>query len=162
RALGFEEDLYTNDLANRVAHRLKAQVVAPPDVAVENSIMFSQGPSLPQLLDRAGWRGDQKLGFEADDPAVQRWLKDTNDIIACNSERIIQEGEILTSQNLNVAPALLNGKPVIPPGEQTPRVKVASPYAAELRRQVFALNNYLLDIQPGWCGRTNKRKEIPK
>src|SRR5262249_30270670 len=39
RALGFEEDLYTNDLANRVAHRLKAQVVAPPDVAVENSIM---------------------------------------------------------------------------------------------------------------------------
>ncbi len=160
RAVGFGEDLYTYDLANRVAHRLKAQIIAPPDVAVENAIMFSRGPALPQLLDRAGWQGETALGFESGDPAVQRWRKDTSDIIATNSDRIIQVGEVLTTQNLNVAPVLVNGRPIVSDNNVT-RVMVATPYAAELRRQVMALNDYLLDINPGWFGQGCKR-DVPK
>lgn len=32
---------------------------------------------------------------------------------------------------------------------------------AELRRQVLALNDYLLEIGPGWLNRAEKKKEIP-
>jgi hypothetical protein len=161
RALGFEEDLYTYDLANRVAHRLKSQMAAPPDVNVENALMFSRGPALPQLLDRPGWEGDMTLGFRSNDPTVLRWQKDTTDIIATNSDRIIQVGEVVTPETLNVAPALVNGVPVRSEREGVVQVKVATPYAAELRRQVMQLNDYILEINPGWFGWGDKC-DIPK
>lgn len=161
RALGFEEDLYTYDLANRVAHRLKAQISAPPDVSVENALMFARGPALPNLLDRPGWQGDMTLGFQENDPTILRWKKDVNDIIATNSDRIIQQGEVLTRENLNVAPALVNGAPVRSEPDGVIQVKVATPYAAELRRQVMELNEYLLQISPGWFGSGNKC-DVPK
>lgn len=161
RALGFEEDLYTYDLANRVAHRLKQQLAAPPDVSVENALMFSKGPGLPQLLDRPGWQGDTALGFRANDPTVLRWKKDTTDIIATNSDRIVQVGEVLSPDTLHVAPALVNGAPVRAPDQNVIQVKVATPYAAELRRQVMELNEYLLQVNPGWFGSGDKC-DIPK
>ena len=161
RGLGFEEDLYTEDLANRVAHRLKGQIAVAPDVAVQNAILFTRGPGLAQLLDRPGWSGDTRLGFVATDEAVVRWQKDTTDIISSNSDRIIQVGERLTPHTLSVTPLLVNGMPHTPPGERKPRVLVATPYATELRRQVLALNDYLLEIGPGWLNSGQHKKEIP-
>ena len=161
RAMGFDEDLYTEDLANRVAHRLKSYVPNSGDVSTSNSIMYARGPSLPQLLDRAGWNGDEYLGFKPDELAVKRWRKDTTDIIALNSDRIVQEGERLTPENLAVAPVIIEGMVYMPDGEKSPRVVVATPYAAEIRRQILSLNDYILEIQPGWlhCG---SKRDVPK
>ncbi len=162
RALGFDEDLYTDDFANILAHRLKAQIVTAPDVGVENTIIFGRGPALPQLLDRAGWRGDTRAGFPANDPAVERWQKDTTDLIASNSDRIIQFGERLTADNLHVTPVYADGAPMRAlQGENSIRVKIATPYAAEIRRQIFALNNYLLEIHDGWFDQGCK-KNVPR
>ncbi len=161
RSLGFADDLYTDDFANRVAHRLKVQMATTPDMALENAHMFARGPALPQLLDRAGWKGDLSPGFSGDDPAVQLWQKDTGDIIATSSERIVQEGEILSGENLVIAPVLIHGIQTVGPGESAPRVYVATPFAAEVRRQVLALNNYLLDVHPGWLG-MGRKHDVPK
>jgi len=162
RSLGFPEDLYTEDLANRVAHRLKGQIAVGPDVGVQNAILFSRGPSLPNLLDRPGWRGEPQLGFRDNDETVIRWQKDTLDIISSNSDRIVLVGERVTRETLGVTPLLYNGMPYVPQGERVPRVLVATPYAAELRRQVLALNDYLLEINPGWLVRGQNKKEVPK
>jgi hypothetical protein len=161
RSLGYEEDLYTDDLANRFAHRFKMQIAAMPDMAVENAHMFARGPALPQLLDRAGWKGETQPGFTGSDPSVNLWHKDTTDIISSNSDRIVQVGEVLTADNLTVAPLLTGGLPSLGPDEKTPRVVVATPYATEIRRQVLSLNNYLLEIHPGWFGLGQKR-DVPK
>lgn len=161
RSMGFDEDLYTYDLANRVAHRLKGQIAVGPDVGVQNAMLFARGPALPNLLDRPGWRGDLNLGFRENDNALVRWQKDTQDIISSSSDRIVQVGERLTPDTLAVAPVLVGGLPYVPRGETAPRVKVATPYAAELRRQVLALNDYLLAIGPGWFGRADNKKDIP-
>ena len=161
RSLGFDEDLYSCDLANRLAHRLKAQLTATGDLGIANSLMYARGPALPQLLDRAGWNGDEKLGFKESDPAVNLWRKDSSDIISLNTDRIVQQGEILDESNLFVAPAMVDGRPYIAPGEKFPRVKVATPYAAEVRRQVFALNRCLLEIDSGWIC-VGCKKDIPK
>ena len=162
RALGFDEDLYTDDFANRVAHRLKSQLQFGGDVGLANSLMYARGPSLPQLLDRAGWKGENEVGFKTSDLAVRRWKKDTSDVITLGSDRIIQRGEILTDENLDMTPVMANGVPVVLPGEKDPRVLVATPYAAEVRRQVYAINNYLLDIYPGWLQQTGKKSMIPR
>jgi len=161
RALGYEEDLYTTDLANSVAQRLKTQINVAPDVQVGNALMFARGPALPQLLDRPGWAGDRQVGFRADDRTVQRWQKDTNDIISSNSARIVQEGERLTRANLGVTPVLVRGMPYVVQGENSPRVMIATPYAAEVRRQVLEINDYLLEINPGWLC-TGCKHDVPK
>lgn len=161
RSLGFDEDLYSCDLANRLAHRLKGQLIATGDLGIANSLMYARGPALPQLLDRAGWNGDEKMGFKEGDPAVNLWRKDSNDIISLNTDRIVQQGEILEESTLFVTPAMVDGQPYVAPGETSPRVKVATPYAAELRRQVFALNRCLLEIDGGWfC--VGCKKDVPK
>lgn len=161
RAIGYEEDLYTDDLANRVAHRLKGQVTAAGDVSTANTVMFSRTPGLPGLLDRAGWSGDANTGFKPDDLAIRRWRKDTNDVITLGSDRIVQVGERLTKDNLVLAPVLVNGVPVVLEGEKDPRLMVATPYAAEVRRQVMALNEYITQIYPGWVCQGSK-KDVPK
>jgi hypothetical protein len=145
-----------------LAHRLKAQLITLPDLSVENAYMLAKGPQLPQLLDRPGWKGESQLGFRADDPAVKRWQKDSADLISSNSDKIVQDGERLTEANLVVTPALTERAPVWIPGEPGPRVKVATPYAAELRRQVLTINNYLLEITPGWICQSDGRKNVPK
>ena len=162
RSLGFPEDLYSEDLANRLAHRLKGQIAVGPDVGVQNAILFQRGPSLPQLLDRPGWQGDRQAGFTESDAAVVRWQKDTRDIISSNSDRIVQVGERLIPDTLVVTPLLINGLPFVAKGERFPRVMVATPYAADLRRQVMALNDYLLEIGPGWINRAECKRDIPK
>ena len=161
RSLGFDEDLYTGDLANRLAHRLKMQMLSTADLGIANSLMYARGPALPQLLDRAGWKGEEQLGFKSNDPAVQLWQKDNADIICLNSDRIVQDGERLTEENLAVAPALVNGQPYVVANEAGPRVKVATPYATELRRQVLALNRYITEITPGWLHRGEKH-DVPQ
>jgi hypothetical protein len=162
RAMGYDDDLYTDDFANRLAHRLKGQLVFGGDVGQANTVMFSRGPSLPQVFDRAGWKGETELGFKPDDMAVKRWKKDTSDVITLGSARIIQRGEVLTKDTLNVTPVLEGGVPVVLPGEQDPRVLIATPYAAEVRRQVYDLNRYLLEIQPGWVQVADRKCDIPK
>jgi hypothetical protein len=161
RALGFDEDLYTDDFANQLAHRLKVIVTGAGDVSQANTIMYSRGPGLPQLLDRAGWKGEGQHGFKPDDLAVKRWKKDVTDIITLGSDRIIQDGERLTPDILTITPVLANGVPILAPGEKDPRVMVATPYATEVRRQVMSLNDYLLEIQPSWVHRGCKR-DVPK
>jgi hypothetical protein len=161
RSLGIDEDLYTNDLANRLAHRLKWQLISTGDLGVANALMYARGPTLPQLLDRAGWSGDDEMGFKEGDPAVKLWKKDSHDIISLNSDRIVQRGEVLEEEILFVAPALVDGQPHIVEGEKSPRVKVATPYAAEIRRHVLSLNRCLLEIGCGWVG-TGGKKDVPK
>lgn len=161
RAFGSQEDLYTDDFANRLAHRLKMQITTLPDMALENAHMYARGPALPQLLDRPGWKGDSNLGFIGDDPTVQLWKKDTGDIISTSSDRIIQKGEILAHETLTVTPVLVDGMPVVWPGEKTPRVLVATPYATEIRRQIYALNSYLTEINAGWFV-TGCKRDVPK
>jgi hypothetical protein len=161
RSLGYAEDLYTDDFANRFAHRIKVQIVGLSDTALENAHLFARGPALPQILDRPGWTGDSQIGFPGNDPAVQRWQKDTTDIITTRSDRIVQRGEYLTPQTLVVAPALTDGQPTLGPDDEGTRVVVASPYAAEVRRQVLATNDCLLEIHPGWLSRGSK-KDVPK
>jgi hypothetical protein len=141
RALGFDDNIYMNDFANRLAHRLKLQVPTLPDMALENAHMYARGPALPQLLDRPGWKGDNQLGFRGDDPTVQLWKKDTSDVISTSSDRIVQRGEILTPETLTVTPVLVDGQTVTWPGEQRPRVLVATPYTTEIRRQILALTD---------------------
>jgi hypothetical protein len=161
RGLGSEEDLYRNDLANRLAHRFKAQLLSSGDMGIANSLMHARGPAIPQLLDRAGWNGDDQLGFKSTDPAVEIWRKDVRDVISLSSARIIQEGEYLQEGELSVTPALVDGKPHIVDGETLPRVKVATPYAAEIRRQVYELNKYLMEIQSGWVC-IGSKCDVPK
>ena len=171
RSLGWKDSVYERDLANRLAHRLKSQISVTGDVGIANAMMLARGPSMPQLLDRAGWNGDDQLGFKATDPAVKLWRKDTEDIISLNSERIIQVGERLEPGTLAIVPAVAYGYgspplnqngPMSQNGEQLPpRVRVATPYAAEVRRQVFALNEYLGEIRGGWLCVGNA-KEVPK
>lgn len=184
RSLGSAEDLYTFDFANRLAHRIKTQIQPGPDVTLEDAHMFARGPALPQLLDRAGWKGETVHGFPSEDLAVQLWRKDTSDIIASNSERIIQKGEVLTDETLVVTPvvtaipvpagasqqALAEAEAKMQPDgmqvsfkqEKGPRVLVATPYAAEIRRAVLSINEYLVEINPGWVHVAARKRDIPK
>ncbi len=161
RSIGIEDSIYNDDFANRLAHRLKMQMAGVPDMALENAHMFARGPALPQLLDRAGWNGELQAGFNGNDPAMQLWQKDTTDIISSNSVRLVQRGEILTEDTVTVTPVMENGVPVVWPGETTSRVLVATPYAAEIRRQVLELAAYLDAIEPGWVY-WGSRKDVPK
>jgi hypothetical protein len=161
RAMGYDDDVYTNDFANRLAHRLKGQLNFGGDIGQANTVMFARGPALPQVLDRAGWKGDTEVGFKVDDLAVKRWKKDTTDLISTGSDRIVQVGERLSKDTLNVTPLLEDGVPVVLPGEEDPRVLIATPYAAEVRRQVYELNKFLVEIDPGWVQVADKKHDIP-
>lgn len=94
-------------------------------------------------------------------------IKDSLDqIISSNAARIVQEGETLNDDNLVIAPVMKSGVdpqtglPVY--FEQGPDNKLlATPIAAEVRRQVMAIAEDLGKVQPGWFG-VGCKKDVPK
>jgi hypothetical protein len=112
-------------------------------------------------------------------------VKISESVISTNDDRIVQERERLTDENLLFPPVIdketglplalrpdghampvgfdpKTGLPVPDPNNPAvPLYKKTTPSVAELRRQVKEINDDLLKIGPGWVG-VGCKKDVPK
>ena len=125
-------------------------------------------PALPPHDDGEYWFSESEPGSKAIE-----YKKNWRGIISSNSNRIVLKGEILEDDFLGFVHVDKEGvwlsentvkqnKKAQPPAEpKEVRVMLATPMAAELRRQVLDVNEDIEKIKCGWF-QSGSKKEVPK
>jgi hypothetical protein len=167
---GANQNLYSQDLTNDLAHELKKQTYMVDDLRTTNQNAFAPdsplgkvAPSqvhanIPIMQNGLGNRNVEVLTaptseFGYDEETISSYRKKLNSVLSSNGANIIMPGEILSPTTL--------AYPQIP-GSTPPMFKDTTPLVIELRRQVYEANKDLQDIHPGWLGRSTNKHEIPK
>lgn len=158
RALGCPEDLYTTDFANDLAHDLAKQTPLLDDIRMLADL-FKGSPKegIPEKAQRQ-FQEMLKKGIRQDECAVPAGLECktiseykhfVESTISTGSVRIILKGERVEDDNVMFV-------------KTNDRYLVATPLAAEVRRQIHEIEEDLEKIQPGWVGVACNKKDVPK
>lgn len=150
RAFGSTEDLYSNDFANDLAHHLAKQTPQLDDLRALTDLFKASPPKRTKspMVERTETRpGFDLMTFKklAD---YKHFVEST---IATNSARIVLPNERIEHENINFVQ--ISGTPE--------RYLVATPLAAEVRRQIYEIEEDLKKIQPGWFRIACDKHEIP-
>lgn len=168
-AFGAGQNLYTQDLANDLAHELKKQTYQVDDLrttnANTNDILNSGSDQKPSTVtvrvpEKTYTQGPQDVNirqlptdnFGYTKPQIDPIRQRFNSIISSNAVDIVLPQEILTPENI-AFPRIATV-----PDEM---YKKTTPLVIELRRQVYETNKDVEAIPTGWLGRSTNKRNIP-
>lgn len=172
RALGSGEDLYTENLANTLAHELKQQTYQVDDLRTTN-----ENTSPPPRPEGAAAQKPNVVGkgrgFAAVDGSPERPIAgggDQEDFGYTESEIWSDRANFRSTISTNAVYMILPGEILRPeylafpliPNSSPPQYKTATPLAIELRRQVYEVSQELEEIHAGWLGHSRNKHDVPK